>query len=498
MLQAYPTTDDLYSTPTSVEQRRVEDSIDVLMEPYRDGRPLARLRRKEHVAFLQRVLGPLPAPFVVFESNRAWLIYWVFHSLDLLAHPLDARTQARAISTLLHFQSPRGGFGGGPGQMGHLMSTYAAVCALAIVGGPGPCPSEADVDRGESVGVGRGGWASIDREAMYAWMMRLKQPDGSFLVHECGEIDVRATYCVLVVATLLGICTEELVRGVDAFVVSCQTYEGGFAAQSQPRYTAQGAALVPRGPVAEQPPLGEAHGGYAFCALASYVHLAQLRRGDVAPLDLGALVRWGASLQGVPVEGGAFRGRTNKLVDGCYGWFCGGGLMTLLEALTGAGGEEPEGAAPASAEPASPSSSWVSEDAAEASGDLFDRAALRQYILLAAQVESGGLRDKPGKRPDAYHTCYNLSGLAMCEHRLRADAAARSAQERRYDELVPPAERDAWRRACFSGTLGWTEAPGVAGDDKVRTTHPVLNLRPAHAERMMRFFYGEARGYSSS
>ena len=41
MLQAYPTTDDLYSTPTSVEQRRVEDSIDVLMEPYRDGRPLA-------------------------------------------------------------------------------------------------------------------------------------------------------------------------------------------------------------------------------------------------------------------------------------------------------------------------------------------------------------------------------------------------------------------------------------------------------------------------
>lgn len=54
---------------------------------------------------------------------------------------------ARAIDTIMTWQHPDGGFGGGPGQAPHLLSTYAAVCALAIVGRPGP----------------RGGWDQIDR-----------------------------------------------------------------------------------------------------------------------------------------------------------------------------------------------------------------------------------------------------------------------------------------------------------------------------------------------
>ena len=44
-------------------------------------------------------------------------------------------------------QNPEGGFGGGPGQFPHLLPTYAAVSALAIVGRPGP----------------GGGWDQIDR-----------------------------------------------------------------------------------------------------------------------------------------------------------------------------------------------------------------------------------------------------------------------------------------------------------------------------------------------
>lgn len=39
-------------------------------------------------------------------------------------------------------------------------------------------------------------------------------------------------------------------------------------------------------------------------------------------------------------------------------------------------------------------------------------ASLRQYVSLVAQAPGGGLRDKPGKSPDAYHTCYNLSGAS--------------------------------------------------------------------------------------
>lgn len=44
--------------------------------------------------------------------------------------------------------------------------------------------------------------------------------------------------------------------------------------------------------------------------------------------------------------------------------------------------------------------------------------ALQEYILRLAQSPSGGLRDKPGKPADAYHTAYNLSGLSSAQSNL--------------------------------------------------------------------------------
>ena len=41
-------------------------------------------------------------------------------------------------------------------------------------------------------------------------------------------------------------------------------------------------------------------------------------------------------MQGLPIELGGFRGRTNKLVDGCYSWWV-GGCVVLVEALLGVG-----------------------------------------------------------------------------------------------------------------------------------------------------------------
>lgn len=36
-------------------------------------------------------------------------------------------------------------------------------------------------------------------------------------------------------------------------------------------------------------------------------------------------------MQGEAGEVGGFRGRTNKLVDGCYGWWVGGGVPVVEE-----------------------------------------------------------------------------------------------------------------------------------------------------------------------
>lgn len=56
--------------------------------------------------------------------------------------------------------------------MPHLAPTYAAVNALMTVGTP-----EA--------------YALIDPEGLTQWMCSLRKPDGSFLMHEDGEVDVR-------------------------------------------------------------------------------------------------------------------------------------------------------------------------------------------------------------------------------------------------------------------------------------------------------------------
>jgi protein farnesyltransferase subunit beta len=146
------------------------------------------------------------------------------------------------------------------------------------------------------------------------------------------QTTVRGIYCLLVVATLLDILTPELLENTAEFISSCQTYEGGFSSASHPSYSITGELL----PFAPRPPLGEAHGGYTFCSLASWVLLQpylDFCHGETRPtIDLKNLLRWLVHMQGIDVEMGGFKGRTNKLVDGCYSWWC-GGSFSLLEAL---------------------------------------------------------------------------------------------------------------------------------------------------------------------
>jgi protein farnesyltransferase subunit beta len=55
----------------------------------------------------------------------------------------------------------------------------------------------------------------------------MKQPDGSFRMHEGGEIDVRGSYCALSISELLCIDNLELKENAAEFILNCQTYEGG-------------------------------------------------------------------------------------------------------------------------------------------------------------------------------------------------------------------------------------------------------------------------------
>ncbi|KAL8765867.1 MAG: hypothetical protein Q9209_007168 [Squamulea sp. 1 TL-2023] len=165
----------------------------------------------------------------------------------------------------------------------------------------------------------------IDRKNLWHWLGQIKQADGGYRVCVDGEEDVR-----------LG-----------------QTFEGGISGCPQT----------------------EAHGAYAFCALACLSILGPPQKIIPSYLDVHLLLGWLSARQYAP-EGG-FAGRTNKLVDGCYSHWV-GGCWPLLEAAINGNQAESGTADPPK-------------------GSLYSRDGLIKYILACCQSEKGGLRDKPSQ-----------------------------------------------------------------------------------------------------
>jgi len=303
-----------------------------------DGAP--HLLRDGHIHYIRSGLRYLRSAFAGLDASRPWMVYWMLHALNLLGVRPSAYYDDAIVFLARCQNAATGGFGGGPGQLAHCAPSYATVLALATIGTPRA-------------------FAIVDRGAMYRWLLSLRRGDGGVHIHEDGEVDVRSAYTMLTISSMLNIMTPELVEGVAEWIASCQTYEGGFAGE----------------------PGAEAHGGYAFNALAG---LAILGRIDL--IDLDALRRWLVSRQ-LNVEGG-FQGRTNKLVDGCYSFW--------------------QGALPAIIDRYGPPEARR--------GILYNEECLQRYILLCCQQTPGGLRDKPSKNRDFYHTCYTLSGLSVAQY----------------------------------------------------------------------------------
>ncbi|KAB5516251.1 hypothetical protein DKX38_026899 [Salix brachista] len=192
-------------TVTQVQQWSVEDRVFRMYNLFANIPPIAQttmleLQRDEHIKYLNEGLKQLGPSFVVLDSSRPWICYWIIHSLALLGESLDYQLENNAIDFLNRCQDPNGGFGGGPGQassiiwqdelvllicrhcMPHLATTYAAVNSIVTLGG--------------QIAL-----SSINR------------------MHDAGEIDVRACYTAISVASILNILDDELVRGVGNFIL---------------------------------------------------------------------------------------------------------------------------------------------------------------------------------------------------------------------------------------------------------------------------------------
>ncbi|EXJ60109.1 protein farnesyltransferase subunit beta [Cladophialophora yegresii CBS 114405] len=369
-----PLPDDLETETSIVQDKTVKECLPLLNEVDDASRSpfdfnefgLPNLEKEKHIGFLHDNLGEFPAPFVGLDASRPWMVYWALLGLYLLGEDISV-FRSRVVKTFYSMQHPDGGIGGGFGQYAHLAGTYAALLSLALVGGE------------EAYGL-------VDRQKMWHWLGRLKQADGGFKVSEGAEEDTRGALCALLAISLLNLPLslprdsparaaglETFRDGLGEYLSRCQTYEGGIAAS----------------------PGGEAHGSYAFCALACLCLYGPPDRTINKFLDVDALLWWLSSRQYAP-EGG-LAGRTNKLVDGCYSHWLGSCWPLIQAAVSGP------------RDSAGSRSLGVGEN-------LYSSEGLARYILCCCQAEEGGLRDKPSKHPDSYHTCYTLCGLSTVEH----------------------------------------------------------------------------------
>ncbi|KAK3303090.1 terpenoid cyclases/protein prenyltransferase alpha-alpha toroid [Chaetomium strumarium] len=383
----------------------------------------------------------LPRHYLSNEGNRMALAYFIVNSVCILTpppsetqqdrKPLIAPGDRRKIRQwVLSHQQPGGGFAAssslvfpvkgyeqwqsetgaqedveGPG-LANLPATLFALQILALL-----------ADENDEAGA----FSGVDRVQTLRWLRRLQRQDGSF-----GEVlkllpghgwfigggyDMR--YCYIAAAirwVLRGDVREGEPGWVEDFdterlaeyILSSQTYDGGFAGSSQ-----------------EEP-----HAGYAYCAISALSLLDRPVEGSTAPhrsevlysgiRNMPGLIHWLSSRQFVYLEPEppssdaeygereedeevnfllpkrlsdlslsenlryvACNGRCNKVADTCYTWWVAAALANLGK------------------------------------GDLLDWQPLRRFLLEKMAHRIGGFGKHPGGPPDVYHSCFGLTALAV-------------------------------------------------------------------------------------
>ena len=93
--------------------------------------------------------------------------------------------------------------------------------------------------------------------------------------------------------------------------------------------------------------------------------------------------------------------------------------------------------------------------------------------MVCCQCKTGGLRDKPGKGRDYYHTCYCISGASVAATMLPPPAA-------------PPPAAAAAATAAAGVTAQVVEVP--AEWRSMRVVNPVYNVAADKVEQAMAYF----------
>eukprot|EP01061_Rhynchopus_euleeides_P011055 TRINITY_DN20639_c0_g2_i1.p1 TRINITY_DN20639_c0_g2~~TRINITY_DN20639_c0_g2_i1.p1 ORF type:complete len:261 (+),score=85.25 TRINITY_DN20639_c0_g2_i1:118-783(+) len=144
-------------------------------------------------------------------------------------------------------------------------------------------------------------------------------------------------------------------------------------------------------------------------------------------------------------------------------------------------------------------SDWVECDGGALS---FSQEKLQKYLLHCCQATTGGMIDKPGMRPDYYHTCYALSGLSLSQNLGKAYHMARLGRSSPLSGTPDPAPAASTLPAGAKALL--LQALDAAGpevdpvflyDDAknvLRYINPIFNLRRERVVSALRHFRGSS------
>uniref|UniRef100_A0A061SE94 Protein farnesyltransferase subunit beta n=1 Tax=Tetraselmis sp. GSL018 TaxID=582737 RepID=A0A061SE94_9CHLO len=395
-------------------------------------------------------------------------------------YPPSSPSDADIVKFLQACQHPLGGFGGGPGQLAHLAPTYAAVCALVTLGTSEALSAIdrpkmlgylermcVPRNRGGGFTVHDGGEVDVrgcftalavahilgldvnrlgELADAAGYVQRCQTYEGGIGGEPGNEAHGGYTFCGVAALALLGRLDAIDLRALLRWAASCQGgVEGGFMGRTNK--LVDGCYSWWQGGV--------------FPIIHSHLQLllAQLPGPADAELRLGAYctaVRGGGGsgeYTGAPrprplapkEHAEALAARLSAEAKELH-------LRAKSEEAACTEAEKETGAIPVESEEAvealvrrAEASSKGAERAAQLCEQLgsaaqsifppeapeqeaeagaggcppapFAAEALQAWVLANCQVpEQGGLRDKPGKSRDFYHTCYCLSGLSAAQH----------------------------------------------------------------------------------
>lgn len=229
--------------------------------------------KQVHVRYIQQL--DLPAAKQLYEY---WLsehlrlngLYWGLTALCTMD-----RLEALPKKDVLHFvdrcyDARTGGYAPFPGHDAHILTTLSGLQILALYNEEMPLHKQ---------------------EQTAAFVMLLRQDDGSFCGDEFGEVDTRFVFTSVYALMLLQRLTPDIKTAACDFVMRCANFDGGFG-------------LLPG---------GESHAAQMYTCLGTLALCGQLAR---VPAKTAV---WLCERQVLP--SGGFNGRPEKLPDVCYSWW---------------------------------------------------------------------------------------------------------------------------------------------------------------------------------